>query len=294
MGKDFPPEGKGSFWSSLPGILTASATALGAITALITTLYTAGIVGQPKPDTTSMPPPTQVSPSTQAAVEGSAQKIHEARQQEQAATETQRKAEAEMERLRRELAATKAKEAEARKQAELEAAKRRAKEAERARLAAEAELERLKGTRAGITGNRENSLSSRETAPSQDPLGLQDAILAFRVVRVWQNEVTIDVDYSVDRSRSGPLIAGATLLFQGKAISGYKLSPVTQPRGTARVQLVVRTQLGRQSDQLEVFLRADRDRVVVRRFPFSRTFEDGTPSGNSSSDAKRIIDQMGR
>ena len=281
MGEDPPTDAKKSFWSSLPGILTASATALGAVTALVTALYSAGIIGQPKPDAKQTPPPATVpaTPQREAAEETRQQKLEEVRQQEQAAAEALQKAQVETERLRRELTATKQKEAEARKQAELEAVRRKAEEAEKARLKAEAELERLKREREATAGSRQTSVPQREAtrpAPSEDQGGRRDAILAFRVVRIWKNEVTIDVDYAFDRSRSGPLIAGASLLFQGRTISGYKLSPVTQPQGTARVQLIVRTQLGKQSDQLEIFLRQDSDRVVVRRFPFSRTFEDAT------------------
>ncbi len=244
MGEDPPTEAKKSFWSSLPGILTAGATALGAVTALVTALYSAGIIGQPKPDAKQTPPPATApaTPQREAAEETRQQKMDEAR-----------------------------------KLAELEAVKRKAEEAERARLKAEVELERLKRERDAAAGGRQTSVPQREAtrpAPSEDQGGRRDAILAFRVVRIWKNELTIDVDYAFDRSRSGSLIAGASLLFQGKPISGYKLSPVSQPQGTARVQLIVRTQLGKQSDQLEIFLRQDSDRVVIRRFPFSRTFED--------------------
>jgi colicin import membrane protein len=279
MGEDPPTGARKSFWSTLPGILTASATALGAVTALVTALYTAGIIGQQKPDAKQTPPPVtaHATPQQEAAEQARRQKIDEASQQEQAAAETLRKAQAETERLRRELAAIKQKGAEARKQAALDAAKRKAEEAAQARQKAEAELDRLRRERDAAAETRETSTPQRETttpARSEDPGRRRDATLAFRVVRILKNELAIDVDYAFDRSRSGPLIARAGLLFQGKPIPGYKLSAVTQPQGTARVQLVVRTQLGRQSDQLEVFLREDRERVVVRRFPFSRTFED--------------------
>jgi len=267
MGEDLPTQGKGSFWLSLPGILTASATALGAVTALITALYTTGIVGQPKPDAKSTPPPaTQAPASTQPAADESSQKIDDARQQEQAAAETLRKAKAEAEQLRRELTVTKQKEAEARKLVELEAAKRRAEEAERARVAAEAELERLK---------RERSVST--SVPPGATGRTQDGILDYKA-GVSGTDVTIEVFYTFNPDRKGPVYAIASLLYQGKRIAGLKdkPQPLTQAKGTARIQLMVRTDLGRQSDEIEVYLIEGKERLAVRRFPFARTFDGAT------------------
>jgi len=275
MGEDPPTQQKGSFWLSLPGILTASATALGAVTALVTALYTAGIVGQPKPDAKSTPPPvTQVPASTQPAAEESSQKIDDARQQEQTAAEALRKSKAEAEQLRRELTVTKQKEAEARKLAELEAAKRRAEEAERARVAAEAELERLKR-------ERETSRSATQDAVVRAP----DAILDYKA-GVSGTDVTVEVLYTFDRARKGPVYAIASLLYQGKRIAGLtdKPQPLAQPKGTARIRLTVRTDLGRQSDELEVYLVEGKDRLTARRFPFARTFDGGAaPSSQSAA-----------
>ena len=216
MGEDPPTQQKGSFWLSLPGILTASATALGAVTALVTALYTAGIVGQPKPDAKPTPPPvTQVPASTQPAAEESSQKIDDARQQEQTAAEALRKAKAEAEQLRRELTVTKQKEAEARKLAELEAAKRRAEEAERARVAAEAELERLKR-------ERETSRSTTQDTVVRAP----DAILDYKA-GVSGTDVTVEVQHG---ERVAPACAFAQGVRESRERTCFAVSNASSPR----------------------------------------------------------------
>jgi acyl-coenzyme A thioesterase PaaI-like protein len=275
MAEDRPTE-KPPFWTSLPGILTASATAVGAVTALVTALYTAGIIGQPKPEPKPAPPPvTQPSPSPQPAADETSQKSEDARRQEQAAAEALQKATAEADRLRRELDASRKREVEARTQSELDAARRRAEEAEGARLRAEAELNRLRREREAA------ELSQRGTAPF-----VQDTV-DFKV-GVQGAKVTLDVRYTFDPSRKGPIYASASLLYQGKRISApqEKPRPLTQSKGDVRMELVVRPERGRQSDELEVYVTEGRERIAVRRIPFVRTFESGlsaSPAGAGTS-----------
>ena len=284
MAEDRPTE-KPPFWTSLPGILTASATAVGAVTALVTALYTAGIIGQPKPEPKPAPPSvTQPSTAPQPAADETGQRIDDARRQEQAAAEALQKAKAEADRLRQELAATKQREAEARKQAELEAAKRRAEEAERARLQAEADLDRLRREREAAEATQ------RETArPAQDTVDFK--------VGVQGAKVTLDVRYVFDPSRKGPIYASASLLYQGKRIAAPKEKPrpLTQSKGDVRMELVVRPERGRQSDELEVYLTEGRERIAVRRIPFVRTFESGVSvssagTGTSLTSLDTILD----
>jgi hypothetical protein len=119
------------------------------------------------------------------------------------------------------------------------------------------------------------------TAPSPGgaptPPSALDAIQDYKA-SVSGNEVTVEVFYSYDSARRGPIYAVVSLLYQGKRIAAPREKPqiLTQPAGSVRTPLLVRPNVGRQSDELEVVLFDDKARIASRRFPFARTF-DGTP-----------------
>jgi len=74
------------------------------------------------------------------------------------------------------------------------------------------------------------------------------------VLHISNTELVIDVEYTADRSTVGALFAGAMLRYLGRPISGYRPAAIADERGGVRIPLTVRTQLGRKSDELEVFL----------------------------------------
>lgn len=287
---DRTPERKPSFWSTLPGVLTALGTAVGAAATLMTTLYSVGVIGAAKPKATAAEVVTAAASSAaHPELEEAKKKIEKLARQKQTAEEARARAEAEAARVRREQAAAAAKELEAKKQAELEAARQRTEEAETARLRAEAEAEHLRreqtaaAARARMAALQEQNVARAE--PRGGPPRLRNAIRGFRVVGSRGAELLIEVDYSYDPSHGGPIVAGAMLRYQGRPISGYRPMPVTQEAGTARIPVVVRGPLGRQSDELEIFLLQGPRKLVARTFPFVRTFETGRSENRIDSPA---------
>lgn len=210
--------------------------------------------------------------------------IEAARKKAEEADLGRAKAEAEMDRLRREQAEVVAREREEKAQAELAEAQRKAQEGDALRAKLEAEMERLKNGQLSAIARLAERTSRQPQPPSpvappepprQQPR-FRDAVVGFRVVHISNTEIVIEVDYTIDRSRAGTAVAGAILRYQGRPISGYRPAGVAEEKGSIRIPLTVRTQVGGQSDELEVFLYRDREKIATRTFGFRRTFEQAS------------------
>lgn len=306
------PQKRPSFWSSMTGMITAMATAAGAAATLITALYSTGIAGQIKPqEGTVQAAPVSPAAPAQPQLDQAKREAEEAARQKEIAESMRARAEAESARARREKAAA-ALLLEAQRQAEVAEARKKADEAEAARVRAEVEMERLRREQAeaaaketaeraqaelaearrkaqeaeALRAKLEAEMERRRTAqlpsappePPRLPPALRGAILGYRVLHISNTEMVIEVQYTADRSRAGSLLAGATLRYRGRPISGYRPAAIVEERGGVRIPLTVRTELGRESDELEVFLYREREKVAARTFPFPRTFAQIAPA----------------
>lgn len=280
--EDRAPDKKPSFWSSMTGTITAMATAAGAAATLITALYSSGIVGQAKiQEGTVHAAPVSPAAAAQPHLDQAKREAEEAARQKEMAGAMRAKAEAEAARARRQKAAA-ALALEAERQAEVAAARKKAGEAEAARAMTEVEMERLRREQAEAAAKEaagraqaelaEAKRKAQEAEAPRRPRPSRSAILGYRVLHISNTELVIEVEYTADRSTAGALFAGAMLRYQGRPISGYRPAAIADERGGVRIPLTVRTQLGRESDELEVFLYREREKIAARRFPFPRTF----------------------
>ncbi len=260
---------KHSFWTTLPGVLAAVGTAVGAAATLVTAIYSAGAVVPAKPEAN---PPAAVTQAPTAQpnleLEGVKKQVEDLLRQKLSAEEARAKAETQAVRALREQAAT---------AKELVAARKRAEDLEAARVKAEAEAEQFRRELAAVTAKLQQASirlgngSRGDSKTGQPPF--RDAIGRPRVAEMRGNEVWIDVGYSFDRSHRGPILIGGTLLYQGRPLSEAKLSPVAEEKGTARIQLTVTSARVRQSDELEIVLFNGKERLTLQRFPFARRFD---------------------
>jgi len=259
---------KASFWTTLPGVLTAVGTAVGAAATLVTAIYAAGAVVPAKPEAN---PPGAVNraPAAQPDPELEAVKkqVGDLLRQKLSAEGARTRAEAETARALREQAAT---------AKELVVAQKRAEESEAARVKAEAEAEQLRRELAAVTAKLRQAVAQlRDGARGDSRTGehpLRDAIGRPRVAGIRGNEVWIDVEYAVDRSHGGPIAIGGTVLYRGHPLSETRLSPVAGGKGTARIRVTVTSARLRQSDELEIVLLNGKERLATQRFPFVRNF----------------------